>query len=62
MDNLGYVMAGYGAPPQMFREGTGLGVEGAMTAAGTFQSRNAMVKHSNEYRAPPPGARPAAIL
>lgn len=49
-----------GAPPQMFREARGVVVEGAMTAGGTFQSGNVMVKHSNEYRAPPPGARPAA--
>ena len=42
-----------GAPPQMFRDGIGVIVEGRMTSAGVFESDNLMVKHSNEYRAPP---------
>ncbi len=41
-----------GAPPQMFREGIGVVVEGTMTQAGIFESRRLLVKHSNEYRAP----------
>jgi cytochrome c-type biogenesis protein CcmE len=43
------------APPQMFREGQGVVVEGRLTRAGVFESTNLMVKHSNEYKAPPPG-------
>ena len=40
------------APPQMFREGIGVVVEGTMTSAGHFESRRLMVSHSNEYRVP----------
>lgn len=40
------------APPQMFREGQGVVVEGKLTAAGVFESHNLMVKHSNEYQPP----------
>jgi cytochrome c-type biogenesis protein CcmE len=48
-----------GVPPQMFSEGIGAVVEGVWTPEGVFRSHNLMVKHSNEYRAPPPGAKPA---
>lgn len=48
-----------GAPPQMFTDGIGVVVEGRLTAARVFESHNVMVKHSNEYRAPPPGDHPA---
>ena len=41
-----------GAPPQMFREGIGVVVEGTVTEAGTFETDRLMVKHSNEYKAP----------
>jgi cytochrome c-type biogenesis protein CcmE len=44
-----------GAPPQMFRDGMGVVVEGRVGPAGVFQATNLMVKHSNEYRAPKPG-------
>jgi cytochrome c-type biogenesis protein CcmE len=44
-------------PPQMFREGIGVVVEGTMTPAGHFESRRLMVSHSNEYRAPDDPAR-----
>lgn len=44
-----------GAPPQMFRDGMGVVVEGRYTPSGVFQATNLMVKHSNEYRAPKPG-------
>ncbi len=44
-----------GAPPQMFREGIGVVVEGTMTRGGTFTSERLMVKHSNEYKAPEDG-------
>ena len=45
-----------GAPPQMFREGIGVVVEGTMTESGVFESSRLMVKHSNEYKAPVEGA------
>jgi len=44
-----------GAPPQMFREGMGVIVEGRVGAGGVFDATNLMVKPSNEYRAPKPG-------
>jgi len=44
-----------GAPPQMFREGIGVVVEGTMTSGGVFTSERLMVKHSNEYKAPEEG-------
>jgi cytochrome c-type biogenesis protein CcmE len=43
------------APPQMFREGQGVIVEGRYTRSGIFESSNLMVKHSNEYRPPADG-------
>ncbi|HEX6559467.1 MAG TPA: cytochrome c maturation protein CcmE [Longimicrobiales bacterium] len=49
------------APPQMFREGQGVVVEGKLNHAGTFEATNLMVKHSNEYRAPHTGERPEEI-
>ena len=44
-----------GAPPQMFRDGMGVIVEGRVGQGGVFHATNLMVKHSNEYRAPKPG-------
>ena len=47
-----------GAPPQMFREGIGVVVEGTMVktaTGGRFESERLMVKHSNEYKAPEEG-------
>lgn len=44
-----------GAPPQMFRAGIGVVVEGKYNRAGVFESHSLMVKHSNEYRAPKAG-------
>ncbi len=41
-----------GVPPQMFREGIGVVVEGTMTPAGHFECDRLMVSHGNEYRAP----------
>src|SRR5919197_2539715 len=48
-------------PPQMFRHGIGVIVEGTYDRSGTFAATRVMVNHSNEYRAPhpvdqPPGA------
>ena len=50
-----------GAPPQMFRDGMGVIVEGRYGKDGVFESKNLMVKHSNEYKAPPPGHKPADV-
>jgi cytochrome c-type biogenesis protein CcmE len=49
------------APPQMFREGMGVVVEGRMRASGVFEASNLMVMHSNEYRAPEHGEKPADV-
>ncbi len=46
------------APPQMFREGQGVVVEGRLGKDGVFQSTNLMVKHSNEYKHPEGGEKP----
>lgn len=42
-------------PPQMFREGIGVVVEGTFDKGGVFTSNRLMVNHSNEYRPPKPG-------
>jgi cytochrome c-type biogenesis protein CcmE len=47
-----------GAPPQMFRDGMGVVVEGRFGRDSVFRSTNLMIKHSNEYRAPMEGERP----
>lgn len=44
-----------GVPPQMFREGIGVVVEGTMTPEGHFAGNRLMVSHDNEYRAPEDG-------
>lgn len=54
-------VVGEGAPPQMFREGIGVVVEGRLGADGKFRSDEVMVKHSNEYRAPEAGERPEDV-
>jgi len=41
-----------GVPPQMFREGIGVVVEGTMTRAGYFECHRLMVSHDNQYRSP----------
>ena len=45
-------------PPQMFREGIGVVVEGHYDKSGIFTSDRLMVNHSNEYRAPKNGEKP----
>ena len=42
-------------PPQMFREGIGVVVEGTVAKDGVFESDRLMVSHGNEYQAPKPG-------
>lgn len=46
-----------GAPPQMFREGIGVVVEGTYDGE-IFHAERVLVKHSNEYRAPKEGDKP----
>lgn len=44
-----------GVPPQMFREGIGVVVEGTMTSGNVFTSDRLMVSHNNEYKSPADG-------
>lgn len=54
-DNKGTILVhSQKAPPQMFREGQGVVVEGRLARSGVFESTSLMVKHSNEYKAPHP--------
>ncbi len=39
-------------PPQMFRDGIGIVVEGTFDRSQVFTASRVMVNHSNEYRAP----------
>jgi len=41
-----------GAPPQMFREGIGVVVEGRLGADNVFHSDRVMVNHDNQYHPP----------
>jgi cytochrome c-type biogenesis protein CcmE len=50
-----------GTPPQMFRDGIGVVVEGRYLSDGVFNCSNLMIKHSNEYRPPKPGDTPSAM-
>lgn len=52
-------IASSGLPPQMFREGQGVVVEGTLEGDGKFHTDRIMVKHSNEYKAPTSGENPA---
>lgn len=49
---------GKGAPPQMFREGIGVVVEGKLGDDNVFHTDSVMIKHNNEYRPPAEGERP----
>jgi cytochrome c-type biogenesis protein CcmE len=42
----------------MFRDGMGVVVEGKYRRDGVFESKNLMIRHSEEYRAPKPGEKP----
>lgn len=50
-------VASTAVPPQMFREGIGVIVEGQLGGDGTFACNRLMVKHDNEYRAPAAGEK-----
>jgi cytochrome c-type biogenesis protein CcmE len=41
-----------GVPPQMFREGIGVVVEGTMSRQGWFDGKRLMVSHDNKYEPP----------
>ncbi len=45
----------HSTPPQMFREGIGVVVEGTYSASKIFAANRLMVNHSNEYRPPDGG-------
>ena len=47
----------HSVPPQMFREGIGVVVEGTMTRSGYFACDRLMVKHGNEYEVPKAGEK-----
>ena len=47
-----------GAPPQMFREGIGVIVEGQLRDDGVFECDTLLVKHDNQYQAPEDGSKP----
>lgn len=50
-----------GAPPQMFRDGQGVVVEGRYSQEDVFKATSVMVKHSNEYQAPHEGEKPQEL-
>ncbi len=50
-----------GAPPQMFRPGIGVLVEGKYARNGVFEATQLMVKHSNEYHPPAAGHKPQEV-
>lgn len=47
------------APTASFREGTGAVVEGRFMADGVFEATQVIVKHDENYEAPPSGGRPS---
>ncbi|MFL5319608.1 MAG: cytochrome c maturation protein CcmE, partial [Myxococcaceae bacterium] len=47
-------VVGHEVPPQMFREGIGVVVEGTWDKTHVFSSNRLMVNHSNEYKPPTP--------
>ena len=51
-----------GSPPQMFRDGMGVIVEGRYGRDAVFNSTQLIVKHSNEYRAPKAGESPHEVV
>jgi len=50
-----------GTPPQMFRDGQGVVVEGRLGADTLFAATTLIIKHSNEYRAPKAGEHPKDV-
>jgi cytochrome c-type biogenesis protein CcmE len=54
-DSASVQVMAHETPPQMFREGIGVVVEGTFNKSQTFTSDRLMVNHSNVYRPPLPG-------
>ena len=50
------------APTALFREGIGVVVEGSLDGDGIFQASQILVKHDENYTAPPSGEVPADRL
>jgi cytochrome c-type biogenesis protein CcmE len=48
-----------GNTPALFRSGIGVVLEGTYGSDGAFHSDTMLVKHSEEYRPPPPGQTPS---
>lgn len=48
-------------PPEMFKEGMGVIVEGELSARNRFETDKIMIRHSNEYRPPEIGYKPRYI-
>jgi cytochrome c-type biogenesis protein CcmE len=48
-----------GGTPSLFRSGIGVVLEGTYGADGAFHSNTMLVRHSEEYRPPPPGGTPS---
>lgn len=59
-DSISVAVHAKGAPPQMFREGIGVVVEGSYNGT-VFAAHRVLVKHSNEYRPPEAGNEPQKI-
>jgi cytochrome c-type biogenesis protein CcmE len=47
-----------GAVPELFREGQGVVVEGALGRDGTFHADTVLIKHNGVYTPPAPGETP----
>jgi cytochrome c-type biogenesis protein CcmE len=47
-----------GSVPEMFRDGQGVVLEGALGGDGRFHSDTLLIKHNGEYRPPEPGQTP----
>jgi cytochrome c-type biogenesis protein CcmE len=54
-DNASVEVRTAAIPPQMFREGIGVVVEGRLGPDGVFESKRLLVKHDENYKAPTDG-------
>ena len=59
-DPIHVAVAAKDAPPQMFREGIGVVVEGTYDGK-VFHADRVIVKHSNEYQPPAEGEKPEQL-
>ena len=55
--NGAVAVASHGTPPELFRAGAGVVVEGTYQKA-FFLATNLMIKHGSDYKAPRPGQTP----